>query len=65
MFNIPVIGTYLAKTALAFILSRRTSLKAKIITYVNAKVDIPRLTEVEEEKLFQAVMDAIEAALTE
>ena len=54
----------IASFILKKVLNNKDRLQAEIVDQINKKVDIPRLTEAQEEELISAVIDAIIYFLT-
>ncbi len=53
----------MARIALRGLKNNRSKYQRKLVSAINSKIDIPRMTEKEEEKLFNAVIDAIVESL--
>ena len=55
-----------AKKSLKRILKKKLEEKQdEIVKYVNSKIDLPKLTERQEEKLFTQIYDALQGVLEE
>jgi len=66
MFRLPLIGSWLLRAAaphLVAMLRENPAVRRRVIGFVNAQVNLPRLDEQQEEKLLNAIWDAMEAAL--
>lgn len=50
---------WIARIALRGLKNNRSKYQRKLVSAINSKIDIPRMTEKEEQKLFNAVIDAI------